>query len=85
MWQRILALFSILLSSSMYTINKYVDKIPPCRTPLETLKKYDVVEPHLIECLGSVPVQQDTDKYNSHTSIKQFSKKRPVIDSVKCF
>ena len=43
------ALFSILLRSSMYTINKYGNKIPPCRTPFETLKNSDVVEPHFIQ------------------------------------
>ena len=43
------ALLSILLRSSMYTINKYRDKILPCRTQLVTLKKYDVVQPHLIQ------------------------------------
>ena len=46
MWQPIPELFCILLRSS---INKYGDKIPPCRTPFETLKKSDVVEPHLIQ------------------------------------
>ena len=33
----------------MYTINKYGDKIPPCRTPFETLKNSDVVEPHFVQ------------------------------------
>ena len=43
------ALFSILLRSSMYTINKDGDKIPHCRTPFETLKNSDVVDPHFIQ------------------------------------
>ena len=34
--------------SSTYTANKRGDKMPPCLTPLETVKKLDVDWPHLI-------------------------------------
>ena len=35
--------------SSTYAANKRGDKMPPCLTPFETVKKLDVDWPHLYE------------------------------------
>ena len=34
--------------SSTYTVNKRGDKMPPCLTPFETVKKTDVDWPHYV-------------------------------------
>ena len=42
-------LFHILLSPSMYIWNSFGDKMPPCRTPLVTLKTFEIEYPHLTD------------------------------------
>ena len=43
--QLIKELFNILLSPTMFALNSFGDKIPPCRTPLATL----ITVPHLTD------------------------------------
>ena len=75
----------------MYTLNKYGERIPPCRTPLETRKEDDIELPHLthIGCstdwLVCIPVTQESHYLSRDTTLHQLLKENGVLHSIKCF
>ena len=79
----ILEVFNKTLNLSMQTLKRIGDIIPPCFTPLETVKYGEIVLPHLIHIFWWEYYIANNEYLR--ISRYKFLKQLPEIYSIKCF
>ena len=80
-----LASFKCFDKSSTYTVNNRGDKIPPCLTLFETVKKLNVYWPHLINAhsLSTISKHKHSKNQQRNFTNNKLANKLPVLYTIE--